>query len=63
MNCRSVFSAPDRFKITQWADGENAAAEPTDLEKSVYTVNPSGALKIDLAKNGGFAARILMVSE
>lgn len=52
------FLGAGSFQMTQWADGDDSDENPTSVAKSTEPVDQKSVLKIPLAKNGGFVARI-----
>jgi hypothetical protein len=51
------------YKITQYADGADAAAQPTHVDVTTKEVSAHDKLTVKLAPSGGYAARIESLNE
>jgi alpha-glucosidase len=56
------FLGTGTFEAETWSDTNKSDKEPGELKKAVHSVK-SGILKVTMAKNGGFVARLTMVSK
>jgi alpha-glucosidase len=57
------FLGPGTFEAETWTDTKKSDKEPGDLKNAVHTFKSPGTLKVTMAKNGGFVARLTIVSK
>ena len=56
------FIAEGVSSLTSWADAEDANSSPKNLKISTQTVQQGDLLKVKLADNGGWVARVTVQS-